>query len=172
MYETFFAPNLIPLREEWSNMSDDTCFIGADDESQNRVGDHEKGRQKPEDQKSPVEKRAHLSPASCAHVCEAAKLDINEEEFNHLETDQEREELIQRKYDERAKDNNDFKKDRQCFQWKYYKGACCTHRSFKLGTPKGVGAEDKYTSGWFVKGINDWIDARGECDGINWREPS
>ncbi|KAM0287244.1 hypothetical protein ACHAQH_000558 [Verticillium albo-atrum] len=68
--------------------------------------------------------------------------------------------------------------DRRCFQYRYHNGVCCTGRSFKLGTPrreaKGNMADkpsDVWHSGWHMQGIQDWIAAKGECDGPRWKIP-
>ena len=156
---------------DWDNLSDDTCYIGEDEEDQNRAGKDAKNRQKKEEEKNAIEKRAHMSPASCARVCEAARLDISDDEFNAIEHETERGNFVREKYEARRGDEK-FLKDRHCFQWRYHKGACCTAKSFKLGKPKKEdSADNKWTSGWFVKGIEDWVKARGECKEINWKEP-
>lgn len=173
IYHAFMSPHLVSLRPEWDNGSDDVCYIASDGESQDKADDKARDRQKPEHEKSFAEKKAHVSPAACAKVCEAAGLDISEEEYTGLTSDVERGQLIHRKYDGKvnSEKGDDFKRNRSCFQWNYHKGACCTSRSFKLGTPKRQSKDDdKWTSGWFVKGINDWINARGECD-VEWKNP-
>lgn len=175
MYQAFMAPYLVSVRRDWDNMSDDTCYIGPDDSDQDRAGDKEKGRQKPQNDKSPVEKNAHVSPAACAKVCESAGLDISEEEFSQLGNEVERGHFIRDQYLRRVEEDKDgnFRRDRSCFQWKYQKGACCTSKNFKLGAPKREeDAENRFTSGWYSKGINDWIEAKGECEEPDWREPS
>lgn len=165
------APHLVSFRGDWDNGSDDTCYIGPEDEQQKRAPDHEKGRQKKQNEKNVIERSAHNSAAACSKVCEAAGLDINEEEYESLDSDVMRGLHIHDKYAERRNDKK-FRKKRDCFQWKYNKGVCCTSRSFKLGKPKRENnKEDKWTSGWFVKGINDWIDAKGDCDKVAWKEP-
>jgi hypothetical protein len=172
MYHTFMAPHLIPHRDVWDNLSDDTCYVGQDEKEQERAGSLEKNRQKEEKDKNAIEKLAHKSPEACALVCESAGLDVSEDEFNALDSDQARHEFIRQKYDERAPMDTGFKKDRKCFQWRYNRGACCTSRSFKLGKPRKEGREeDKWTSGWFTQGINDWIDTQDACDEPAWREP-
>ena len=172
MYHTFFAPKMVPLRKDWSNLSDDKCFIAPDQESQDKASDQERKRQKPEEEKSPVERHAHENPAACSRVCEAWGLEISPEEYDSVSDDaSDRHKLIMSKYEEKSKDKN-WNKERRCFQWKYHKGVCCTARSFKLGVPKREEKdENKYTSGWFVKGINNWIEGRGECSKVEWKEP-
>lgn len=152
-------------------MSDDTCYISPDEKAQEEAGGHEKGRQRKQEEKNPIEKLAHTSRSACALVCESAGLDISQEEFDHLGTDLERSDFVKAKYDEKEGDV-DFKKDRKCFQWRYHKGICCTSRSFKFGKPRPEKEKnERWTSGWFVQGIHDWVEARGECDSIAWRDP-
>ncbi|KAH6869900.1 hypothetical protein B0T10DRAFT_568657 [Thelonectria olida] len=67
------------------------------------------------------------------------------------------------KYEEGAKDAN-FNRDRQCFQWRYHNKACCLAGSFKLGKSRPEeDPKDKWSSGWFIEGINKWIEAKGDC---------
>lgn len=164
---------MIPFRLHWDNLSDDICYIGPDAEEQENAGEFEKGRQMKESEKNPVEKRAHISPANCAKVCEADGLDIPEDEFNDLENDVDRGHLIRELYQEKvdADASGDFRRSRKCFQWRYNQGACCTSRSFKLGKPRHEPDEGKWSSGWFVRGINDWVQERGECTEVEWRTP-
>ncbi|UPL01311.1 hypothetical protein LCI18_012245 [Fusarium solani-melongenae] len=171
MYETFFAPNLKDKRDEWDNLSDDTCFIGPEPDAQAKATDRQKGRQKKEAEKTAVQRRAHQSEELCSKVCEADGLDINEEEFTGLENDGLRAALIRKKYEER-RNEKDFHGARKCFQWRYQKGICCIAKSFKQGKPhREAKPEDKAVSGWFVQGINDWITAKGECE-PKWKIPS
>lgn len=174
MYQAFMAPHLISFRRDWDNMAEDTCYIGPEDADQERTGDKERGRQKPQDDKNPIEKNAHVSPAACAKVCESAGLDISEEEFNKLDNDVARGHFIRDKYLKRVEEDKDgkFRKDRKCFQWKYKNGACCTSKNFKFGKPKKEEDDaNRVTSGWYVRGINDWIETAGECEKPDWREP-
>lgn len=160
------------FRGSWDNLSDDVCYIAPDAESQNRAGEHEKHRQKPQKDKKAVERHAHESPASCAKVCEAAGLDINEDEYEGMESNVDRSMHIREKYGQRRKEL-EFRKERSCFQWRYNRGACCTSRSFKLGSPRREDAdENRWTSGWFVKGIDDWVEARAQCDKVAWTKVS
>ncbi|KAF7549946.1 hypothetical protein G7046_g8176 [Stylonectria norvegica] len=171
MYEAFFAPNLVDHRLDWDNMSDDTCYVGPDASDQARTGDRERERQKPESEKNAIERRAHLSAAACAKVCQAAGLPLNDTIIDGLHTEADRDALIHSMYNTRAGDE-DFHRDRQCFQWRYQRGACCTASSFKLGAPKmEEHQDDRWMSGWFVNGINDWIAAKGDCE-PDWKVPS
>ncbi|EHK27156.1 glycosyltransferase family 31 protein [Trichoderma virens Gv29-8] len=133
MYYAFFAPKMVSFRKDWDNLSDDTCYIAPDEESQKKATQQQRDRQVKEGDKNVVQKYAHNSPAACAKVCEAA--------------------------------------DRKCFQWRFQKNVCCTAKSFKLGKPKKEKNDgDKWTSGWFVRGINDWIETKGECP-VEWKNP-
>lgn len=171
IYRSFMQPHLKKLRLDWDNLSDDTCYIGEDEEDQNRADKDARNRQVKEEDKNAIEKRAHTSPAACARVCESAGLGISDDEYNAIEHETERGNFVREKYEERRGDD-EFTKDRNCFQWRYHKGACCTAKSFKLGKPRKENSSDKkWTSGWFVKGIEDWIKARGECKSIAWKEP-
>lgn len=171
LYHAFFKPHLTAYRKDWDNMSDDTCYISPDEKAQEEAGGHEKGRQRKEEEKSPVEKLAHTSRSACALVCESEGLNISQEEFDNLDSDLERSDFIQARYEQREGDTN-FKKDRKCFQWRYHQGICCTSKSFKFGKPRPENdKKNRWTSGWFVQGIHDWVDARGECDSVAWREP-
>lgn len=163
MYEAFMAPNLVPRREQYDNLSDDVCYLGPDEVAQNEAGEHEKSRQKPESEKNPAERGAHHGPDHCAAVCLSQGLDINEEQYNSLGSDSERYALLQSKYDEKSKDRQ-WNLERQCFQWRYHKKACCIARSFKLGKPRTEErVEERWTSGWFIDGINKWIEGKGDC---------
>lgn len=168
------APYLVSFRRDWDNMADDTCYIGPDDADQDRAGDKEKGRQKSQDDKNAVERNAHISPAACAKVCESAGLDIPEEEFTQLENDVERGHFIRERYLKRVEEDHDggWRRDRSCFQWKYQKGTCCTSKSFKFGKPRHEDDdENRVTSGWYARGIKDWVDAKGDCEEPDWRKP-
>ncbi|KAJ3534707.1 hypothetical protein NM208_g7434 [Fusarium decemcellulare] len=171
IYQEFFGPNLKDREDEWDNFSDDVCYIGAEPEAQAKATDHQKSRQKKQDQKSAVEQRAHQSEQHCAKVCEADNLGITPEEYLGRANDEERNALIKERYEQR-KDDKAFHESRRCFQWRYQKNVCCVARSFKNGKPrKEQKPEDKWTSGWFTRGINDWIAAKGECE-PKWKMPS
>ncbi|KPM46289.1 hypothetical protein AK830_g373 [Neonectria ditissima] len=164
MYESFFAPTLIPQRDDWDNLSDDVCFIAPDEVSQAEASDHQKGRQKSEDDKNPVERQAHLSQEHCSRVCVSEGLDISQEEYDSMDSDSERFALVHSRYERKSEDKA-WNQERHCFQWRYHGKACCIAKSFKLGKPrKEEKAEDKYTAGWFVDGINKWIEAKGDCE--------
>jgi hypothetical protein len=171
IYEAFFGPNIKEKQDEWDNFSDDVCYIGVEPEAQNKASDHQKGRQKKEDQKNAVEQRAHHDEAHCAKVCEADGLGITNDEYFSLSNDEERNALIKARYDLR-KDDKAFHGSRRCFQWRYHKNVCCIARSFKNGKPKKEEKPgEKWTSGWFVQGINDWIAAKGDCE-PKWKDLS
>lgn len=172
MYNTFFAPQLTSERRDWSNLSVDKCYIAPDEESQKKATEQERKRQVPEGEKNAVERHAHEGSRQCSRVCEAEGLLFPEEEWEALDTNEKQEDALRRKYRARSLKTEDWNKGRKCFQWRYRQGVCCTAKSFKLGAPKReVKEEDKWTSGWFVEGINDWIKARGDCEKVEWREP-
>lgn len=171
IYDAFFKPQLVRYRKDWDNLSDDICYVGPDEGDQNQAPKIAKERQKKEDEKNPVEKRAHTSPAACAKVCESKGLDIDEAAYAALDTEQARGDLIHAAYDAKANSTESFRKGRDCFQWRYQNKACCIAKSFKLGKPRKEKREaDTMMSGWFVKGINHWIEAQGDCD-LKWKEP-
>ncbi|OTB16748.1 glycosyltransferase family 31 protein [Daldinia sp. EC12] len=66
-------------------------------------------------------------------------------------------------------------RNRSCFQYRWHDEVCCTAKSFKLGAPKmppdNGDSKAKWVSGWHLKGINDWIDAMGECKKPAWKTP-
>ena len=166
------APHLVNFRSSWDNLSDDVCYISHVDTAQVIAGEHEKSRQKEDKDKNAVERAAHESPASCARVCEAAGLDIRDDEYDRIESNVDKSKHIREKFEAARKDQG-FRKDRSCFQWRYNRGACCVSRSFKLGRPRREDKEeDKWTSGWFVNGIEDWIEARAQCEKVDWKEVS
>ncbi|CAG9999478.1 unnamed protein product, partial [Clonostachys byssicola] len=168
-FHEFVEPHLAPTRQDWDNMSDDLCFIGPDDKSQARASQKDRSRQKPEEEKTVVERRAHMSPAACANICESQGLDVPEDEYNSLNSERMRGELLRTLYDERQGDAG-FHGNRTCFQWRYNRGACCVSRTFKLGGPKAE-PQENWMSGWFVRGIEDWVKTRGQCKGAEWRVP-
>jgi hypothetical protein len=163
MYHQFWAPQLEAEHDEWDNLSDDVCYIGFGPEAQGKASDHQKGRQKKENEKNAIEQHAHRSKEHCAMVCEAENLDITEDDYYNLKDDKERNEMIRSRYSQK-KGNKEWHAGRRCFQWRYHNNVCCIARSFKRGKPrKEQKPEEKWTSGWFVQGINDWIDAKGDC---------
>lgn len=172
MYRTFFAPKLVPLREDWSNLSNYRCFVAPDEESQNKATALERQQQVPDDRKNAVERHAHENAEACSRVCEAEGLEVSAEEYDALGTAQERGDFLRAKYHEKSAQNKDWHRSRLCFQWSFRNGVCCTSWSFKLGMPmKEEREEDRWTSGWFVEGINDWIETQGECEGAKWTTP-
>ncbi|EMT63694.1 hypothetical protein FOC4_g10013940 [Fusarium odoratissimum] len=163
MYHQFWAPQLEAEHDEWDNLSDDVCYIGFGPEAQGKATDHQKGRQRKENEKNAIEQHAHRSKEHCAMVCEAENLDISEDDYYNLKDDKERNEMIRTRYSQK-KGNKEWHTGRRCFQWRYHNNVCCIARSFKRGKPrKEQKPEEKWTSGWFVQGINDWIDAKGDC---------
>lgn len=177
LYNAFVAPHLISRRRDWNNLADETCYIGPSQAEQDMPGDEERWRQVPHDQKSPVQAEAHTSPDACARVCEADKLDVDPAVYASLADDVSKAQYISRLYNDRVRhaptpeDAHQFRLDRSCFQWRYHHGACCTSAGIRLGAPSfEVDEADKWTSGWFLRGIDDWIDARGDCP-AEWQDP-
>ncbi|KAI1424139.1 hypothetical protein F5Y12DRAFT_715670 [Xylaria sp. FL1777] len=150
LYDSLIAPKMQKTRENWDNGSDDVCYINLDPDAQERADGHDRDRQKGEDEMSEIEKNAWKSPENCAKVCES---EMSEEDS----------------------DNKEKRLDRSCFQYSWHDEVCCTSKSFKLGEPKpkpkGVDSKAKWTSGWYMEGIQDWIDAMGECTKPAWKIP-
>lgn len=171
IYRHFMAPRQKYFRKEWDNYADDVCYIGSDSSSQGRASAGAKSRQKAEKDKNIVEKNAHRSAAACSKVCEAEGLDIPEKEYTAFRTETERGRYVRDKHAGRAKGDAVFAVNRQCFQWKYQNGACCVGSTFRLGNPtEKLDKRNAMVSGWFVEGINDWIDGMGNCE-LDWKEP-
>ncbi|KAI1850758.1 hypothetical protein JX266_004040 [Neoarthrinium moseri] len=195
LYETLIAPNMQVKRQDWDNLSDDVCYINPDPAAQARADDHRKRRQKKESDMTDTEKVAWKSPENCARVCEEE--DVPDEE--DLIWGGSRQKIVPREPNsgepspalaldtEKAEDSdasdaamreqwhramNEKKKSRTCFQYTWHDEQCCTAKSFKLGAPKAKSGNDKsrWVSGWDLKGINDWIDAMGECTQVAWKK--
>ncbi|KAI0402510.1 glycosyltransferase family 31 protein [Xylaria palmicola] len=149
LYESLIAPKMQEIRENWDNGSDDVCYLNPAPEAQEHADSEARDRQKKEEEMSEIEKVAWKSPKNCARVCET---EIPEDS------------------DDREKNQK-----RSCFQYRWHDEVCCTSRSFKLGEPKPKPADDnkkaRWTSGWYMKGIQDWIDAMGECKEPAWKIP-
>ncbi|RDA90197.1 hypothetical protein CP533_0480 [Ophiocordyceps camponoti-saundersi (nom. inval.)] len=80
---------------------------------------------------------------------------------------------LSHRYEARASksDKLKFHRRRDCFQWRYHAGVCCTGSGVKLGRPRKHPYRGMpWISGWFVRGINDWADSQGVCEPL-WREP-
>ncbi|KAI0534980.1 hypothetical protein GGR58DRAFT_480810 [Xylaria digitata] len=150
LYDSLIAPKMKKTRENWDNASDDVCYINPDPDAQDRADGQARDRQRKQDEMSEVEKVAWKSPENCAKVCES---EIS------------------------ANDAGDKEKrlNRNCFQYRWHDEVCCTSKSFKLGEPKSKPSDDnskaKWTSGWYLEGIQDWIDAMGECTKPAWKIP-
>lgn len=183
MYNAFFAPKLVPYRNEWDNLSMDTCYIGPDDDAQKKADADSKAKQKPEDEKNFVEKRAHISASACAKVCESEGLladddktgysGLDADEYDEADTETARSKKLSLAYESRARKDPEFGKERKCFQWRYNRnGACCTSKSFRHGAPRRGKGKDagEWTSGWFVRGIKDWVKHHDTC-AVEWKEP-
>jgi hypothetical protein len=173
------APKLVNYRADWDNLSDDVCYIDPTPAILEATDDVLKGRQKKPADLTDIEKEAHKSPEHCARVCQYEGRQKGEPE-DDLESEDEEEgsqslrarepmlDLIKSKEQKRKEKAL----ARKCFQYRYHRGACCTSRSFKLGAPKkGKDDADKWHSGWYVKGINNWVKAMGECTEPRWRQP-
>lgn len=150
LYDSLIAPKMQKTRENWDNTSDDVCYLNPDPNAQERADGHARDRQKKDDEMSEIEKEAWKSPENCAKVCES---EISNEDS----------------------DNKEKRLNRNCFQYRWHDEVCCTSRSFKLGEPKPKPQNDdskaKWTSGWYMEGIQDWIDAMGECTEPAWKIP-
>lgn len=156
VYHAFVGPNLVPRRPQWNNLAEQRCF------------------EKPEDGGSVVEKHAHESAEACARVCLAEGLAVDTEVYEKLPTDDERDWYLQQRYRRQSSTERgaSVARDRSCFSWRYREGKCCTSDSFRLGYPVSAKKEEDATSGWFVDGINRWIEEHGQCDnGTEWVTP-
>ncbi len=189
LYEAFMAPKMQVSRSDWDNLSDDVCYLNPDPEAQERAQDFERDRQKPESEMTDIEKDAWKSWENCAKVCES---EIPEDgEFEAAMSERRDDDDPAKASDtDAAQDTspsdwsareawkkfmNEKKKNRQCFQYRWHEEACCTSRSFRLGSPKAK-PETGYTkhrwmSGWHLKGISDWIDVMGDCKDPAWKKP-
>jgi len=149
LYESLIAPKMQKTREDWDNGSDDVCYINPDPEAQERADGQARDRQKKEEEMSEIEKEAWKSPRQCERVCESE--------------------------DPESSDDKDKQLGRTCFQYRWHDEVCCTSKSFKLGQPKPEPTDDnsktRWTSGWYMKGIHDWIEAMGECKEPEWKTP-
>ena len=72
IYDAFFAPRLLPRREDWDNWADERFFLdpAADKDA---FDDKTKKRAVKEEDKKGVEKEAHISFEHCRRACEAEK---------------------------------------------------------------------------------------------------
>lgn len=150
IYHAFVAPNLVSRRPKWNNLAEQTCFATA------------------KDGETVIEKQAHESPEACARVCVAEGLEVDEEAYTKLETDEDRDWYLEQRFHRQSK-NNDKPPERKCFQWRYKDNKCCISDNIRLGYPVRAKDEGDATSGWFVEGIQQWVDAHGGCsDGTEW----
>lgn len=151
IYEALIAPNMEPRRPHWNNLAEQHCF--SDGQGKNII-----------------EKQAHESATACARVCVAEGLNIDEATYKALETDEDRDLYLQHRYRRQSMPARAAK--RQCFQWRYKEGKCCVSDSWRMGYPVKSRDEDDATSGWFLEGIHDWIQADGQCTkGTQWVTP-
>jgi len=171
LYFALVEPHVVMSRSDWDNLSDDVCYADKSPETQEHLEDHLRDRQKKEGDMSDIEKEAHMSPEHCAKVCE--------NEFPDSDDDNPSSESESGTKDDTALDSREIRKvgdrrlQRKCFQYRYHKGVCCTSQSFKLGRSKGPDPEneERWHSGWYLKGIKDWILAMGDCE-VAWKTPS
>lgn len=158
IYHAFVAPNMVPRRPQWNNLADQHCMEKPEDGGDNVI-----------------EKHAHESAEACARVCLAEGLAVDAEAYEKLKTDDERDWYLQQRYRRQAPTNkgSSTSKNRRCFSWRYREGKCCTSDSFRLGYPVAAKKEPDATSGWFVDGINRWIQEHGQCSsGTDWVTPT
>ncbi|KAI1438369.1 glycosyltransferase family 31 protein [Xylaria sp. CBS 124048] len=151
LYDSLIAPKMLDTREDWDNLSDDVCYINPDPVAQERANSQDRERQRNEDEMSEVEKEAWRSPEDCAKVCES--------EIPNDGSASRKERL-----------------ERECFQYRWHDEVCCTSKSFKLGKPVAkprweADPRASWISGWYLAGIQDWIDAKGECKRPAWKTP-
>lgn len=66
LYHHFVAPQLVPFRPDWDNMSDDVFYLNMSDNTY----DHSQLRKAKLEGLSPLEKMAHLSFDSCLRACQ------------------------------------------------------------------------------------------------------
>ncbi|KAJ9143507.1 Glycoprotein-N-acetylgalactosamine 3-beta-galactosyltransferase 1 [Pleurostoma richardsiae] len=70
IYTEFLAPKLVAKREDWDNLSDDWYYLDASSPN-HEWEDWRVGRAKKDEDKSALEKRAHLSFDDCRRACES-----------------------------------------------------------------------------------------------------
>jgi hypothetical protein len=171
LFETFVARHLKDYRSGWDNLADDVCYISQDQGVLSRADKVLKRRQKNPDEMTYVEKAAHQSPEACARVCEYEGLDVDADlPTDHAPIESELQSALRARQRMHEHDT-DLKLNRKCFQWRYHDGVCCTSKSFKLGTPRRAAQDEpEWHSGWYMKGIEDWIESKGECKEVAWRQ--
>lgn len=177
-------------RQNWDNLSDDVCYLNPDPQAQQRADGHFRDRQKKEGEMNEVEKVAWKSWENCAKVCESQDVP-DEEEWNmqgifnrenegpgaasNTEIAEDTSPSDAAAREAWKKSMNEKKRNRSCFQYRWHDEVCCTAKSFKLGAPKtepdNSDLKAKWVSGWHLKGINEWIDAMGECTNPTWKTP-
>ncbi|KAI0896669.1 glycosyltransferase family 31 protein [Annulohypoxylon nitens] len=190
LYEGLIRPKMQVARQNWDNLSDDVCYINRDPKAQQRADGSLRDRQKDENDMNDVEKEAWKSPENCAKVCGSQDVPDEEEWDLHGVVGRNSNDPSTANDTEVAEDTspsdaaareawknsmNEKKRNRSCFQYRWHEEVCCTAKSFKLGAPKAAPDDDnpngKWVSGWHLKGINDWIDAMGECTKPEWKSP-
>ncbi|KAI4860355.1 glycosyltransferase family 31 protein [Hypoxylon rubiginosum] len=190
LYEGLIRPKMQVSRQNWDNLSDDVCYLNPDPQAQQRADGHFRDRQKKEGEMNEVEKVAWKSWENCAKVCESQDVP-DEEEWNmqgifnrenegpgaasNTEIAEDTSPSDAAAREAWKKSMNEKKRNRSCFQYRWHDEVCCTAKSFKLGAPKtepdNSDLKAKWVSGWHLKGINEWIDAMGECTNPTWKTP-
>ncbi|KAI1341363.1 hypothetical protein F5Y15DRAFT_354355 [Xylariaceae sp. FL0016] len=189
LYNSLVRPHMQVLRENWDNLSDDVCYLNPDPAAQENVDGSLRDRMKDKGELNEFETEAWSSPESCAKICASEDI-ADDEDWEHRILARKEANTATANNTENAGDTdpsdafvreawrntmNEKKRNRTCFQYRWHDDVCCTSRSFKLGAPKaspGDGEEKaRWISGWHLKGINDWIDAMGDCDGPTWTTP-
>ena len=196
LFDALIAPKMQDVRHNWDNLSDDVCYINPDPAAQARAEGGLRDRQKKPEDMTHVEKEAWKSPEHCAKVCQEEdvpedwELDVAAQKVVPRDPSRNGEDAASANDTEKAEDTGpsdasarqawhkamaEKKRNRTCFQYRWHDEQCCTARSFKLGAPKSAPGEGndraRWVSGWDLKGINDWIDATGECTKPNWKTP-
>lgn len=69
VYHEYFEPKLIPVRQDWDNYSDGWYYVDMDSPDHDWE-DWRLSRSTNEDNKSELQKLAHLSPEDCARACD------------------------------------------------------------------------------------------------------
>ncbi|KAK8114968.1 hypothetical protein PG999_007037 [Apiospora kogelbergensis] len=193
LFDALISPKMQDTRQDWDNLSDDVCYINPDPSVQNRAEGHLRDRQKKPEDMTAVEKEAWKSPEHCAKVCQEQdvpedwELDTKAQKVIPRDPSHKDQDSANASDTEKAEDtgpsdaaareawHKTMAEKRRTAPASSTDGTTST-RSFKLGAPKAAPEEGKdkqrWASGWDLKGINDWIDATGECTKVNWVKPT
>ncbi|KAI1085139.1 glycosyltransferase family 31 protein [Whalleya microplaca] len=191
LYDGLIRPKMQVSRENWDNLSDDVCYLNPDPGAQQRADTQSRERQKKESDLNSVEKEAWRSWEHCAKVCASEDVPEDEDWGQHEIMTRQQDEPVTSSDTVGAEDTSpshaparegwkksmkEKKRNRSCFQYSWHDEVCCTAKSFKLGSPKSAPPNNDqkmmWRSGWHLKGINDWIDAMGECKKPAWVKPT